>query len=54
MFLLINAIYEIHCALQEKLIKSISFLNKGLQMWMSFIFMSSVAACSGVPLVPGI
>mgnify|MGYP003333019641 CR=1 FL=1 len=54
MFLVINAICDSRRAPQEKSIKSIGFLNKILQIGMLFIFVSSVAACSGVPLVPGI
>ncbi len=50
----IDAVYKIRCALQKKSIKIISFLNRGLQMVMLVICMSSVAACSGVPFVPGI
>jgi len=54
MFLFIDAVYEIRRALQAKSIKMISCLNKGLQMAMLVVLMSSIAACSGVPLVPGI
>ena len=54
MFLLINAFYESGRALKSMPVKSITYLRKGLHMGTLFICMSSVAACSGVPLVPGI
>ena len=54
MFIVIDAICEIRRVLKLKSIKIISFLNKGIQMAMLVILSSSIAACSGVPLVPGI
>jgi len=54
MILVIDAVYELRCAFKKKSIKVISFLNKGMQMAMLVTCMSSVAACSGVPFVPGI
>ncbi len=51
---LTDSVYESRLKLQATSIKIISFLNRGLQMVLLAIFMSSIAACSGVPLVPGI
>jgi len=54
MFHVINTIYEIRRRMREKSFKSIRLQNKGLRIGMLFVFMLSVDACSGVPLVPGI
>lgn len=54
MFRRIKAISEILSALKGNSITILSFLNKVLRMSGLAILTSSVAACSGVPLVPGI
>ena len=54
MFLRMRAISEIRSEFNANSIKTRSFLNKVLRMAGLVIIMSNVAACSGVPLVPGI
>lgn len=54
MFLRIKAISEIRRAFRVNSITTLSFMNKVLRKGGVVILSSSVAACSGVPLVPGI
>jgi len=54
MFSATNAICETRHTLQSRQSKITQMLNKAVRAILLIAFMSGVAACSGVPLIPGI
>jgi len=54
MFSATNAICETRHTRQSRQSKITQMLNKAVRAILLIAFMSGVAACSGVPLIPGI
>ena len=54
MFLVINAICGVRRARKPRPVKFVEIVNIGFQTAIISVSMASVAACSGIPFVPGV